>query len=128
MPRSTIRSRRARLTLVLALPSALFLLSAGTWTIKGVRTERDRRERAELARDLVADERLRQQMVSETPMKTETARSLLTPGVQPLLTAEQVRTIWHARKDLDLGTVRAIYRQASRFIPESDLRTWFYGD
>jgi predicted RNA binding protein YcfA (HicA-like mRNA interferase family) len=31
-------------------------------------------------------------------------------------------------KDLDLGTIRAIYRQATRFIPEAELRTWFYGD
>ena len=31
-------------------------------------------------------------------------------------------------KDLDLGTIRAIYRQATRFIPESELRTWFYRD
>ena len=31
-------------------------------------------------------------------------------------------------KDLDLGTIRAIYRQATRFIPETDLRAWFYDD
>jgi predicted RNA binding protein YcfA (HicA-like mRNA interferase family) len=31
-------------------------------------------------------------------------------------------------KDLDLGTIRAIYRQATRFIPEVELRTRFYGD
>jgi predicted RNA binding protein YcfA (HicA-like mRNA interferase family) len=31
-------------------------------------------------------------------------------------------------KDLDLGTVRAIYRHAVRFIPEGELRIWFYGD
>jgi predicted RNA binding protein YcfA (HicA-like mRNA interferase family) len=31
-------------------------------------------------------------------------------------------------KDLDLGTIRAIYRQATRFIPETELRTWFHGD
>ena len=31
-------------------------------------------------------------------------------------------------KDLDLGTIRAIYRQAARFIPESELRIWFYSD
>ena len=31
-------------------------------------------------------------------------------------------------KDLDLGTIQAIYRQATRFIPETELRTWFYGD
>jgi predicted RNA binding protein YcfA (HicA-like mRNA interferase family) len=31
-------------------------------------------------------------------------------------------------RDLDLGTIRAVYRQATRFIPESDLRPWFYGD
>ncbi len=31
-------------------------------------------------------------------------------------------------KDLDLGTIRAIYRQATRFIPETELSTWFYGD
>jgi len=31
-------------------------------------------------------------------------------------------------KDLDVGTIRAIYRQAARFVPESELRPWFYGD
>jgi predicted RNA binding protein YcfA (HicA-like mRNA interferase family) len=31
-------------------------------------------------------------------------------------------------KELDLGTIQAIYRQATRFVPEVDLRTWFYGD
>ena len=31
-------------------------------------------------------------------------------------------------KDLDVGTIRAIYRQAARFIPESELRTSFYSD
>jgi predicted RNA binding protein YcfA (HicA-like mRNA interferase family) len=31
-------------------------------------------------------------------------------------------------KDLDVGTLRAIYRQATRFIPESELRAPFYGD
>jgi predicted RNA binding protein YcfA (HicA-like mRNA interferase family) len=31
-------------------------------------------------------------------------------------------------KDLDLGTIQAIYRQATRFIPETDLRAWFYDD
>jgi len=31
-------------------------------------------------------------------------------------------------KDLDLGTVRAIYRQAARFVPEAELASWFYGD
>ena len=31
-------------------------------------------------------------------------------------------------RDLDLGTIRAIYRQATRFIPETELRAWFYGD
>jgi predicted RNA binding protein YcfA (HicA-like mRNA interferase family) len=31
-------------------------------------------------------------------------------------------------KDLDLGTIQAIYRQATRFIPETELRIWFYGN
>ena len=31
-------------------------------------------------------------------------------------------------KNLDLGTIRAIYRQATRFIPETELRTCFYDD
>jgi predicted RNA binding protein YcfA (HicA-like mRNA interferase family) len=31
-------------------------------------------------------------------------------------------------KDLDIGTILAIYRQATRFIPETELRAWFYGD
>jgi predicted RNA binding protein YcfA (HicA-like mRNA interferase family) len=31
-------------------------------------------------------------------------------------------------KDLDLGTIRAIDRQATRFIPEIELRTRFYVD
>jgi len=29
-------------------------------------------------------------------------------------------------KQLDLGTLRAIYRQAIRFIPERELRPYFY--
>ncbi len=31
-------------------------------------------------------------------------------------------------KELDLGTIQAIYRQAARFIPESELRKRFYLD
>ena len=31
-------------------------------------------------------------------------------------------------KELDLGTIQAIYRQAARFIPERDLRSRFYAD
>ena len=30
-------------------------------------------------------------------------------------------------KELDPGTVQAIYRQATRFIPEKELKPWFYG-
>ena len=33
-----------------------------------------------------------------------------------------------AHPELDSGTCRAIMRQASRFIPESDLRPLFYAD
>ncbi len=29
-------------------------------------------------------------------------------------------------RELDRGTLQAIFRQASRFISESDLRSWFY--
>lgn len=31
-------------------------------------------------------------------------------------------------KKLDLGTIQAVYRQAARFIPEAELRPWFYGE
>jgi predicted RNA binding protein YcfA (HicA-like mRNA interferase family) len=31
-------------------------------------------------------------------------------------------------KDLDVGTIQAIYRQATRFVPETDLRAWFYDE
>ena len=31
-------------------------------------------------------------------------------------------------KEPDLGTIRAIYRQAARFIPEGDLRSLFYSE
>lgn len=31
-------------------------------------------------------------------------------------------------KELDKGTLRAIYRQASRYIPEEELRRYFYTD
>lgn len=31
-------------------------------------------------------------------------------------------------KQLDVGTIQAIYRQATRFIPEAELRAAFYGD
>lgn len=29
-------------------------------------------------------------------------------------------------KELDTGTIQAIFRQAAKFIPESELREWFY--
>ncbi len=31
-------------------------------------------------------------------------------------------------KELAAGTLRAIFRQALRYIPESDLRPWFFHD
>jgi predicted RNA binding protein YcfA (HicA-like mRNA interferase family) len=31
-------------------------------------------------------------------------------------------------KTLSAGTAHAIFRQASRFLPESDLRPWFFHD
>ena len=31
-------------------------------------------------------------------------------------------------RELAPGTLHAIYRQASRFVPESDLRRWFFTD
>jgi len=31
-------------------------------------------------------------------------------------------------KELDIGTIRAIYRQTTRFVPETELRTWFYDE
>lgn len=31
-------------------------------------------------------------------------------------------------KELDKGTLKAIYRQASRYIPEEELRRYFYTD
>lgn len=31
-------------------------------------------------------------------------------------------------RELDPGTCRAILRQASRFVPEKDLRSYFYSD
>jgi len=33
-----------------------------------------------------------------------------------------------AHHELDMGTCRAILRQASRFVPEEDLRPHFYSD
>jgi predicted RNA binding protein YcfA (HicA-like mRNA interferase family) len=29
-------------------------------------------------------------------------------------------------KDLDIGTIQALYRQATRFVPESELKDHFY--
>ena len=48
-------------------------------------------------------------------------RRMLPDGVSQSLTVP-----YHA--ELDPGTCRAILRQASRFIPESDLRPHFYTD
>lgn len=31
-------------------------------------------------------------------------------------------------QEIATGTLRAIYRQASRFVPEEDLRPWFFHD
>ena len=33
-----------------------------------------------------------------------------------------------AHKEFDTGTLRAIFRQAARFVPESELRPHFYSD
>lgn len=33
-----------------------------------------------------------------------------------------------AHKELDAGTLRAIFRQESRFVPESELRPHFYSE
>ena len=40
-------------------------------------------------------------------------------------TGKQTLTV-PAHAELDTGTLRAIIRQASRFIPESELRPYFY--
>jgi predicted RNA binding protein YcfA (HicA-like mRNA interferase family) len=34
----------------------------------------------------------------------------------------------HGRKSVPTGTLRSIYRQASAYIPEDDLKTHFYTD
>ena len=39
--------------------------------------------------------------------------------------AAQILTV-PIHKELAAGTLRAIYRQACRFIPEADLRPWFF--
>ncbi len=31
-------------------------------------------------------------------------------------------------KDLDMGTLRAINRQVTRYVPVAELSPWFYGD
>ena len=41
--------------------------------------------------------------------------------------AKQTLTI-PRHQELDAGTLRAIFRQASRYIPESELRPYFYSD
>jgi predicted RNA binding protein YcfA (HicA-like mRNA interferase family) len=33
-----------------------------------------------------------------------------------------------AHKELDIGTLRAIFRQASKYIPEEELRPYFYSE
>ena len=45
----------------------------------------------------------------------------------PADSSKQTLTI-PQHKELDKGTLRAIYRQALRFIPESDLKPHFYAD
>ena len=41
--------------------------------------------------------------------------------------ASQILTVPRHR-DMDLGTIQAIFRQACRFIPEDQLREQFYSD
>jgi len=48
-------------------------------------------------------------------------RRVLTSGERQTLTIP-------VHKDLASGTLRAIYRQALRFIPEGDLKPWFFHD
>jgi predicted RNA binding protein YcfA (HicA-like mRNA interferase family) len=48
-------------------------------------------------------------------------RRILTDGTTQTLTVP-------SHPELDTGTCRAILRQASRFVPEEDLRPHFYSD
>ena len=48
-------------------------------------------------------------------------RRVLSDGTKQSLTIPR-------HKDLDKGTLRAIFRQALRYIPEEQLRPRFYGD
>lgn len=48
-------------------------------------------------------------------------RRLLTGGIQQTLTIPN-------HKELDRGTLVAIYRQALRYIPENELRPHFYSE
>lgn len=43
-------------------------------------------------------------------------------------TQDRETLIIPAHKELDRGTLRAIYRQACRYIPEDELRTHFFTD
>jgi len=43
-----------------------------------------------------------------------------------LASGERQTLIVPMHKQLAPGTVRAIFRQASRYIPEQDLRPWFF--
>ena len=46
-------------------------------------------------------------------------RRLLPSGERQILTVP-------LHKDLASGTLRAIFRQAARYVPEADLRPWFF--
>ncbi len=44
-----------------------------------------------------------------------------------LPSGEQTLTVPVHRK-LDVGTLHAIFRQATRYVPEADLQTWFFSE
>jgi predicted RNA binding protein YcfA (HicA-like mRNA interferase family) len=48
-------------------------------------------------------------------------RRLLPSGERQTLTVP-------LHKSLTPGTIHAVFRQASRYIPEADLKTWFFTD
>jgi len=46
--------------------------------------------------------------------------------VRTLASGERQTLTVPVHKQLAPGTIRAIFRQALRYIPESDLKTWFF--
>ncbi len=93
----------AGLSLLSAAPGVLFLAAVCVWVAENVHRDHQRQDLETFVEQLAQDSELRRESAAMDPLDTRTTRALLSAKVGDLLTPEQVRRIWHQRKDIEGG-------------------------